>query len=78
MEKNENTLPNEEDKCHCILALFSGGCLLGAAGAADFVPGSLSSCFTTSVGASGSFFTSTAIQLKKKSINQCYALKSQQ
>lgn len=35
--------------------------MLGGAGAEDFVAGSLSSCFTTSVGGSGSFFTSTAI-----------------
>lgn len=34
--------------------------MLGGAGAEDFVAGSLSSCFTVSVGGSGSFFTSTA------------------
>lgn len=45
---------------HCSLALFSGGGLVGGAGADDFVAGSLSSCFTVSVGGSGSFFTSTA------------------
>lgn len=54
--------PKVENECHCSLALFSGGCLLGGTGAEDLVPGSLSSCFTASVGASGSFFTSTAIQ----------------
>lgn len=50
------------DRSHCSLALFSGGGLLGGAGAADFVAGSLSSCLTASVGGSGSFFTSTATQ----------------
>lgn len=62
VEQNESILPRVEDECHCSLALFSGGCLLGGAGADDLVPGSLSSCFTASVVASGSFFTSTAIQ----------------
>lgn len=62
VKKNERIFPKKEDKCYCSLALFSGGCLLGGAGADDFAPGSLSSCFTASVGASGSFFTSTEIQ----------------
>lgn len=52
----------EEGGGHCSLALFSGGGLLGGAGADDLVAGSLSSCFTASVGGSGSFFTSTATQ----------------
>lgn len=58
-EKNESFFSKAEDKSHCSLALFSGGCLLGGAGAEDLAPGSLSSCFTASAGASGSFFTST-------------------
>lgn len=45
---------------YCSLARFSGGGLLGGAGAEDLVAGSLSSCFTASVGGSGSFFTSTS------------------
>lgn len=53
-------LPGVWEECHWSLALFSGGGLLGGAGAEDFVAGSLSSCFTVSVGGSGSFFTSTA------------------
>lgn len=44
---------------HWSLALFSGGGLLGGAGAEDLVAGSLSSCLTVSAGGSGSFFTST-------------------
>lgn len=53
-------LPGVWEECHWSLALFSGGGLLGGAGADDFVAGSLSSCFTVSGGGSGSFFTSTA------------------
>ena len=52
----------ERDSCHCSLARFSGGGLLGGAGAEDLVAGSLSSCLTVSVGGSGSFFTSTIRQ----------------
>lgn len=55
----------EEKGCHCSLGRFSGGGLLGGAGAEDLVACSLSSCFTVSVGGSGSFFTSTAIQKAK-------------
>lgn len=44
---------------HCSLARFSGGGLLGGAGAGVLLAVSLSSCFTVSAGKSDSFFTST-------------------
>lgn len=46
---------------------------MGGAGADDFVAGSLSSCFTVSVGGSGSFFTSTeAKEQRRTSKLSCY------
>lgn len=58
------TPTGEEDGCHWSLALFSGGGLLEGVGADVLAADSLSSCFTVSAGASGSFFTSTATQTK--------------
>lgn len=59
------------DEGHCSLARFSGGGLVGGAGADDFVAGSLSSCFTVSVGGSGSFFTSTAAKEQRGTSKSC-------
>lgn len=61
----------EGEDGHCSLALFSGGGLVGGAGADDFVAGSLSSCFTVSVGGSGSFFTSTAAKEQRRTSRRC-------
>lgn len=61
----------EAEEGHCSLALFSGGGLVGGAGADDFVAGSLSSCLPISVGGSGSFFTSTVAKEQRTTSKMC-------